>query len=58
MKFNSLIYTAGDAVSLSSNDISYTKLTENDIVMDHYLSPATSKPYTLPLKHQEGLEKS
>ena len=52
-KVNSLWYIFEDIMSSSSSDICYTKQIEMEIETDQKLPPVASKPYTLPLKHQE-----
>ena len=44
-------------MSSLSNDAGYTKLIQIDIQTDPNLPPIASKPYTLPLKHQELVRK-
>ena len=56
-KLNRLMCTFEDIMSSSSNDIGYTRLIEMDIETDANLSPVASKPYMLPLKHQEWVRK-
>ena len=57
-QLNKLIHAFQDIMSSSSNDIGYTKLIGMDIETDPDLPPIPSIPYTLPLKHQQWLEKS
>ena len=46
-----------DIMSLSSNDIEYTKLIVIDIETDPNLPPIATKPHTVPLKYQECARK-
>ena len=57
-KLNGIIHAVEDIISSSSNDIGYTKVDRDWIIeTNHNLQPVASKPYTLPLKHQERVRK-
>ena len=56
-KWNCLIHAFECIMSASSNDICYTKLIEMDVETDPNVLSIASKPYTLPLKHQEWARK-
>ena len=55
-KFEELCEQYGEAFSKSNEDISRTKLVKMDINMGDS-PPVSSRPYTLPLKHYEWVQK-
>ena len=56
-KLHILLHTSEDIMSSSSNDLGYTKCIKMNTETDINVPPIASKPYTLPLKHQEQVIK-